>query len=99
MIASAGFQTLTYFSCDSLKERMLGRRRALGAVPWGAEQSEDSTTGETEGGFDELRESCGHTCSADVVVAPYEKTNRLGFHLRCLGICTPTRSKHTTSRV
>src|SRR5258705_6170953 len=63
----------------------------------GAEQSEDSTTRETEGGFDELRESCGHTCSADVVVAPYEKTNRLGFHLRCLGICIPTRSKHTTS--
>jgi hypothetical protein len=59
MIASAGFQTLTYFSCDSLKERTLGRRRALGAVLWRAEQPEDSTTRETKGGFDELQESCG----------------------------------------
>jgi len=71
-----------YFSLCFTQERTPGRRRALGAVQREAERSEDSATRETEGGYDELQESCGHTRSADVVVALYEETNRLGFHVR-----------------
>jgi len=37
---------------------MPGRRRALGAVEWESERSEDSATGETEGGHAEPRATC-----------------------------------------
>jgi hypothetical protein len=92
MIASVGFQTLTYFGCDSLKERTLGRRRALGAVLWEAEQPVDSTPGKTKGGFDELERAAGTAVAAGVVVALRRRRITWAFMYAASGSAFPLES-------